>query len=216
VASRNWVRAALERPLLAAPGSRFSYSTGGTHLLSATLAKAVGSSTHDFARQQLFEPPGITSSSWERDPQGIHTGGNNMRLRPRDMLTFGQLYLNRGRLNGEQLLPWQWVDASTRPALAGPRGAARIYGGYGYLWWLRPPAERSAYIASGYGGQYIYVSPSDDLVVVLVSTEVSKGRAWRREFFGIIQGDIVGSIVDRYERPGLPSPGSTGALNPSG
>ena len=200
VASRNWVRAALERPLQAEPGTRFAYSTGGTHLLSATLARAAGRSTHDFARGHLFDPLGIRHSAWARDRQGIHVGGNNLSLLPRDMLKFGQLYLNRGRWAGEQLLPWQWVDESTRPGLAGPRGRGRIYGGYGYLWWLRGPRERGAYIASGYGGQYIYVSPAEDLVVVIISTEVSKGRGWRGELFGMIRDGVAGSVIDRYAR----------------
>ena len=235
VASRNWVRAALERPLQAEPGARFAYSTGGTHLLSAALATAAGRSTHDFARDHLFAPMGIRHSAWARDRQGIHVGGNNLSLLPRDMLKFGQLYLNRGRWAGEQLLPWQWVDESTRPAsgawaversearsmtqapgtdgmgrnaeparrsraLAGPRGRGRIYGGYGYLWWLRGPRERGAYIASGYGGQYIYVSPAEDLVVVIISTEVSKGRGWRGELFGAIRDGVAGSVIDRYAR----------------
>jgi len=200
VASRNWVRAALTRPLQAEPGTRFAYSTGGTHLLSATLATAAGRSTHDFAREHLFAPLGIRHSAWARDRQGIHVGGNNLSLLPRDMLKFGQLYLNRGRWAGEQLLPWQWVDESTRPGLAGPRGRGRIYGGYGYLWWLRGPRERGAYIASGYGGQYIYVSPAEDLVVVIISTEVSKGRGWRGELFGMIRAGVAGSVIDRYAR----------------
>ena len=200
VASRNWVLAAMARPLEAAPGTRFSYSTGGTHLLSATLARAAGKSTHDFAREHLFGPLGIRHSAWARDPQGIHVGGNNLSLLPRDMLKFGQLYLNRGRWDGRQILPWQWVDESTRPGLAGPRGRGRIYGGYGYLWWLRGPRERGAYIASGYGGQYIYVSPAEDLVVVVISTEISKGRGWRGELFGIVRVGIAGSVIDPYER----------------
>ena len=206
VASRNWVRAALTRPLEAEPGTRFSYSTGGTHLLSATLSRAAGRSTHDFAREHLFDPLGIRRSAWARDRQGVHMGGNNLSLLPRDMLKFGQLYLNRGRWRGEQLLPWQWVDQSTRPGLVGPRGRGRIYGGYGYLWWLRGSRERGAYIASGYGGQYIYVAPAEDLVVVVISTEISKGRGWRGDLFGMIRAGIAGSVVDPYARPGLPEP----------
>ena len=200
VASRNWVQAALARPLQAEPGTRFAYSTGGTHLLSAALSRAAGRSTHDFAREHLFGPLGIHRSAWARDRQGIHVGGNNLSLLPRDMLKFGQLYLNRGRWAGEQLLPWQWVDESIRPSLAGPRGRGRIYGGYGYLWWLRGPRERGAYIASGYGGQYIYVSPAEDLVVVIISTEVSKRRGWRGELFGMIRNGVAGSVIDRYAR----------------
>lgn len=200
VASRNWVGAALARPIEAEPGTRFSYSTGNTHLLSATLSRAAGSSTHDFAREHLFAPLGIGHSAWARDRQGVHVGGNNLSLMPRDVLRFGQLYLNRGRWGDRQVVPWQWIDESTRPGLAAPRGRGRIYGGYGYLWWLRGPREKGAYIASGYGGQYIYVSPAENLVVVIISTEVSKGRPWRSDLFGIVRRDVAGSVIDRYER----------------
>ncbi len=200
VASQNWVQAALDRRLEAEPGTRFSYSTGSTHLLSAMLRVATGTSTHQFARARLFTPLGIERSAWASDRQGVNVGGNNMSLTPRDMLKFGQLYLDRGRWGDEQVVPWRWVDESTRSALAGPRGRARIYGGYGYLWWLRPPRERGAYIASGYGGQYIYIAPAEEVVVVVISTEVSKGRQWRRDLFRIVRDDITGAVRDRYER----------------
>ena len=136
VESRDWVRAALERDLLAPPGTRFSYSTGNTHVLSAVLTKATGRSTLDYAREKLFEPLGIDRVSWAKDPRGIYVGGNNLAMRPRDMARFGQLYLDRGRWGDEQLVPWQWVDESTRPIARTWRG-----GGYGNLWWMRPAED---------------------------------------------------------------------------
>ena len=190
VSSRNWVADALKRPIEAAPGQRFSYSTGDTHLLSAVLTEATGLSSLDFAREHLFAPLGIDRVSWDRDPQGIYLGGNNLSLTPRGMARFGQLYLDRGRWGDRQIVPWEWVDASTQP-----RATSRWSGrGYGYLWWLRPADERGAYNASGHGGQYIYVSPLWDLVVVVNSTEPSKGRQWRRDLFGEIRDGIGGSL----------------------
>ena len=190
VASRNWVRSALSRELMYSPGERFRYSTGTTHLLSAVIAASTGRSTLDFAREHLFEPLGIQRVQWARDPQGIHFGGNNLSLTPRDMLRFGQLYLDRGLWGDEQIIPWEWVDRSTRPD---PELVPSDWGGYGYLWWLRSDRERGAYNASGFGGQYIYVAPADDLVVVVTSTEVSKGRDWRRSLFGLIRSEVIGS-----------------------
>ena len=193
VASRDWVRAALERDLLAPPGTRFSYSTGNTHVLSAVLTKATGKSTLAYAREKLFEPLGIDGVSWAKDPRGIYVGGNNLAMRPRDMARFGQLYLDRGRWGDEQVVPWQWVDESTQPIARTWRG-----GGYGYLWWMRPAEERGAYQASGYGGQYIYISPSADLVIVITSTEAPKGRQWRRDLFALIRDGVIGSLGRRH------------------
>ena len=186
--SRNLVQNALARPLLATPGTTFAYSTGSTHLLSAVLTAATGQSSLDFARQHLFEPLGIEGVVWERDRQGIYLGGNNMAMRSRDMARFGLLYLDRGRWGDHQVVPWSFVDQST---VVQHSWSSRFGGGYGYLWWIRHPEERGAYTASGFGGQYIFISRADDLVVVINSTEVSKGRGWRGELFSAIREGIV-------------------------
>ncbi len=192
VSSRNWTQNALERPLRSEPGERFAYSTGNTHLLSAILTNATGQSTLDFARKNLFEPLGIDRVVWERDRQGIYVGGNNLAMRPRDMARFGLLYLDRGLWGDHQVIPWSWVDEST--VTSNPGWTRSWSGGYGYLWWLRSPEERGAYNASGFGGQYIFVSRAEDLVLVITSTETSKGREWRRELFSRIRQDVVEPI----------------------
>jgi CubicO group peptidase (beta-lactamase class C family) len=97
VQSSNWVRHVLERPVVDAPGGRMIYSTGSTHLLSAILTKATKTSTLAFARSALGQPLGVSFDAWTRDPQGIYLGGNEMAMRPRDMLRIGELYLNEGR-----------------------------------------------------------------------------------------------------------------------
>ena len=112
VGSRNWVDYVLRRPMVADPGEDMEYSTGNTHLLSAILTKATKQSTWAFAQQQLGTPLGFTISRWPRDPQGIYFGGNDMLLSPAQMLSIGQLYLNRGRAGSRQLVPAAWVDAS--------------------------------------------------------------------------------------------------------
>ena len=98
VQSRNWVRYALARPLLAEPGTRMQYSTGNSHVLSAILTKATGKSTWQFAQEALAKPLGFSLAQWPRDPQGIYFGGNDMLMTPRQMVAFGELYLNRGRV----------------------------------------------------------------------------------------------------------------------
>lgn len=169
VQSRDWVRDALRRPLEAAPGERMIYSTGSTHLLSAVLTRATGTSTWAYAVEKLGEPLGITIPRWQRDPQGIYFGGNDMYLTPRAMLAFGELYRNGGVHQGRQVVPREWVAESMKP-----RGASGYSGfDYGYGWWLRRSGRHEIFFAWGYGGQYIFVAPS--LGMTAVFTSVSEG-----------------------------------------
>src|SRR5918994_653296 len=104
VASDNWVRHILTRPLMDEPGGGMIYSTGNSHLISAILTKATKMSTFEFTRRYLAEPLGIAIGPWIRDPQGIYLGGNDMHLSPRAMLKYGELYLNRGRILEKQIV----------------------------------------------------------------------------------------------------------------
>jgi CubicO group peptidase (beta-lactamase class C family) len=165
VTSDDWVRFALDQPIESAPGTDMIYSTGTSHLVSAILTRATGMSTKAYAQSRLFGPLGIAPPSWQQDPQGIYFGGNNLALSPRDLLAFGQLYLNRGRHNGRQVLPAGWVEASTtRYVFDTYRGFS-----YGYFWWIEPFAGIRTHFAWGYGGQYVFVIPGLDLVVVCTS-----------------------------------------------
>ena len=111
----DWVAAMVGLPKAATPGTLFNYSTGNTHVLSAIVAKATGKTTRQFAQQALAGPLGFTLAEWPRDPQGVYFGGNDMLLTPRQMRAFGELYLNRGRVDGRQIVPAAWVDASFVP-----------------------------------------------------------------------------------------------------
>ena len=166
VGSRDWVRDALERPLACEPGACWEYSTGNTHLLSAALTRATGRSTLAYARAVLFDPLGIPLAAWDRDPQGIYLGGNNMRLRPRDLAAIGQLYLDGGKAGGRQLVPEEWIRASWQPQVTSPWNGYD----YGYLWWSRELAGERVHFAWGYGGQFLFVLPGLDATVVATSS----------------------------------------------
>ena len=184
VQSRNWVQYALRRPLLAAPGTSMQYSTGNSHLLSAILTAATRSSTWRFANDHLGKPLGFSFPQWPRDPQGIYFGGNDMLMTPRQMLAFGELYLNRGRAGTSQVVPESWVEQSFVP-----RGRSPISGSeYGYGWWIREMGGRRAYYAWGFGGQYIFVVPDLDLVVVTTSasTVAEDRRSHRVSVFDLV------------------------------
>jgi CubicO group peptidase (beta-lactamase class C family) len=204
VTSRDWVRHALARPMFAAPGEEMEYSTGNTHLLSAILTKASGKSTWQFANEVLAKPLGFTLAHWPRDPQGIYFGGNEMLMTPRQMLAFGQLYLNRGRAGGQQIVPASWVDQSCegrerrrRPGPPGFDSLRRVDPmrdrKYGFGWWVHEIRDYAACFAWGFGGQYIFVLPELDLVIVTTSSpEVSEERRGHRQvMFDILDRMVV-------------------------
>lgn len=165
VSSRDWVRYALARPFEAEPGGRMVYSTGTSHLTSACLTRASGRSTLALARDWLGEPLGIDIPSWPADPQGVYFGGNDMRLSPVALLTFGELYRNDGLHQGRRVLPEGWVEASWRG-----RGTSRWSGNpYGYGWWIRRSGRYEVFFAWGYGGQMVFVVPDLRLTVVMTS-----------------------------------------------
>jgi CubicO group peptidase (beta-lactamase class C family) len=192
VSSGNWVHFALAQPLIADPGGEMIYSTGSSHLLSAILTRVTRRNTWDYANRELAQPLGITLPRWQRDPQGIYFGGNDMYLTPRAMLAFGNLYLRRGRTAaGKQIVPAWWVDSSfvsrTRSGWSGNE--------YGYGWWRRPLAGHSVHFAWGYGGQFIFVVPDLRLTVVTTSDPEELSR----------EGDHLDAIYDLVERFIIPA-----------
>ena len=192
VLSPNWVRYILDRPLASAPGERMEYSTGNTHLLSAILAKATGKDTWTFAQEALAKPLGITLAKWTRDPQGIYFGGNEMSMTPRQMVRFGELYAARGAVNGKQIIPASWVDASFVPRGRSPISEEL----YGYGWWIGAMADTPVYFAWGSGGQYIFVLPALDLVVVTTSSvDGDRDRAQHHAVYTLVEELIVRPIA---------------------
>lgn len=165
VSSPDWVRYQVERPMVDQPGGRMIYSTGSSHLLSAALTRATGTSTYEYARRKLAQPLGIDLRPWTRDPQGIFFGGNEMRLTPREMLRIGELFRGGGAWEGRQVVPKAWIDASVRPLGTSPWNGHR----YGYGWWIKTSGRHAVYFAWGYGGQYIFVVPDLRMTAVFVS-----------------------------------------------
>lgn len=191
----DWVRYMLtrhDRP----PGEQFHYSDYDAHLLAPILVRATGVPVLDYARARLFDPLGIPTASWQplvantagipayqragfawpTDPQGYATTEANLKIRPRDMAAFGQLFVQGGRWNGKQLVPVDWVRRATS-SQAGPAFAVfHNFGafqptGYGFLWWTTRVGQVQAFFALGFGGQLVEVVPDRQLVIV-ISTNV--------------------------------------------
>lgn len=193
VVSDNWVETALSRPFIAEPGSDMIYSTGSTHILSAILTRATGMSTREFAQQYLASPMGFRMAYWSQDPQGIYFGGNDMEITPRQMLAFGELYLNNGTFNNSQIVSSDWVQASHQSHATSPRGQGRFYG---YGWWLREMAGMLVPLAWGYGGQLIFVVEEYDLVIVATSdsTPGTDRSGHLRQLYAFIENKILAAL----------------------
>ncbi|WP_311272242.1 MULTISPECIES: serine hydrolase [unclassified Rhizobium] len=189
VSSRNWVRTALGSGFAGKPGGGMLYSTGSTHLLSAILTKASGKSTLALARDWFSPLDDFSIGSWERDPQGIYLGGNQMAMTARSLLAFGELYRRGGVTpDGERLVSQAWVDQSwvqrTNSVFNGD--------GYGYCWFIKEMAGETVYYAWGYGGQMLYIVPSRKLSVVMTSREdaPSARTGYRDQLHGLMASII--------------------------
>lgn len=173
VASRDWVGFVLDQPREAAPGARFIYSTGTTHLLGAVLAEATGQSLLALAREWIGRPLGIEIPAWVRDPQGYYLGGNEMALSPRALARFGEMILAGGSWEGREVVPGDWITRSWEPRVRSPFSGDQ----YGWGWFLtRFSGERAAY-ARGYGGQMLVLFPERGTLVVVTSDPTLPARS---------------------------------------
>jgi len=157
----NWLEETYARPIISAPGTKFTYSTFLSHTLSAILTKAAGMSTHDFGRDHLFGQLGMEQIYWEKDKYGICLGGDKLWMRPIDMAKFGYLYLNEGKWNGGQVIPEKWIKESLKDNYTDFDNDG--FDGYGYLWWH---LENMGIHARGMGGQMISLYPDKEMTVV--------------------------------------------------
>jgi CubicO group peptidase (beta-lactamase class C family) len=111
--SDNWVRGFLSAQIDYQPGSKFLYNTLATYMLSAIVQKVSGQKTIDFLENKLLQPLHIKNIDWETDSKGINVGGWGIRVKTEDMAKLGQLYLQKGKWNGQQLLSEKWVNEAT-------------------------------------------------------------------------------------------------------
>ncbi|MEP9385969.1 serine hydrolase [Mesorhizobium sp. KR9-304] len=194
VSSENWVRAALAQPFDGDPGGAMLYSTGSTHLLSAILTRAGGRSTRELARDWLGPVEGFSIGAWDRDPQGVYVGGNQMAMTPRSLLAFGELYRNGGRNQaGEQVVPEGWIAESWRVR------TNSIYSGdgYGYGWFSRRIAGQDVHYAWGFGGQMLYIAPDLGLTVVMTSlSDDPSAQSGHRDDLHALLAEIIGAVGD--------------------
>jgi CubicO group peptidase (beta-lactamase class C family) len=166
----DWIQYVLDQPMAADPGTTFVYNSGATQLLSYLIWKTTGKSVDVYAREHLFGPLGIEDFSWKRTPLGLSDTEGGLYLTPRDLAKIGQLYMKDGVWDGKRILPEGWVKSSTTAITATNEKGI----GYGYQWWTLPPtgAAKRAFLAWGYGGQFLMVAPELDLIAVFTGWNI--------------------------------------------
>lgn len=163
----NWVEAFLSHPVEFKPGTHFVYNSMATYMCSAIITRVTGLSTLEFLRSRLFEPLGIENPTWETDPRGISVGGWGLSVTTEDISKLGQLYLQKGRWEGQQIISEAWVEEATGYQTSnGSNPESDWEQGYGYQFWQ---CRHNAYRGDGAFGQYCIVMPEQDAVLAITS-----------------------------------------------
>lgn len=158
------------RPRLGAPGTRWEYATGDAHVLGPLLRAATGGWVSDYLSAKIWSTVGMEHAAtwWLESPDGLEMCGSGIAATMRDYARFGLFMLNGAVVNGRSILPDGWIAEATVPRQIGGKQVD-----YGYMWWPVASRDRSfhdgAYSARGIFGQYIYINPAHDLVIVTLS-----------------------------------------------
>ncbi|GAB5410826.1 MAG: serine hydrolase [Balneolaceae bacterium] len=197
VLSKNWIEYTLDQDFVSEIDGRMVYSTGTSHLLSVIIARASGMNTKRFAENYFFDPLGITVGGWDRDPQGNYMGGNNLALKPSDMLKIGQMLIDDGKYNGQQIIEMDWIIDSFKTYTYSNYNPY----GYGYHWWNKKTGNYTTLFAWGHGGQYIMMIPELNSVVIMTSsvTNESRRRTYKRPVFALLEDHIIPFLESRKE-----------------
>ncbi len=165
--AEHWAKAFLNHSVPHKPGSHFRYNTPATYMLSAIVQKVTGETVLEYLEPRLFEPLGIASPKWDTSPQGITIGGYGLYLRTEDIAKFGQLYLQKGKWNGKQLLPESWVELATSKQVSNGSDPNSDWNqGYGFQFWR---CRHGAYRGDGKDGQFCIVLPEQDAVIAITA-----------------------------------------------
>ena len=165
------VKQFLAHPVVHKPGTHFQYNTMGSYTLSAIVTKVTGQTTLEYLKPRLFEPLGIENPQWESSPEGNSLGGYGLKLCTEDIAKFGQLYLQKGKWNGKQLIPEKWVEQATSKQVPNDQEGHSKIGidwqqGYGFQFWR---CTHNAFRGDGANGQLCVVIPDKDAVIAITA-----------------------------------------------
>ncbi len=198
--SGHYPRLLEEFPLTADPGTEFQYSNLTSNWLGIIVDRACGMHLKPYAEEHLFSPLGMEAGEWGTDWDGHNNGCGDLHLTARDMAKFGQLYLNDGEWEGNQVVPADWVHDSLRTYSEDAWdniGRFRDIG-YGYHWWRATAGDQDVSFAWGHGGQLIVLVDELDMVVVTIADPFwleHNDQSWKHEKATIsLVADFVASL----------------------
>ena len=181
----NWVETFLSKPVVNKPGEVFAYDSMVTYMISAIVQKVTGKTVLDYLKEKLFAPMNISKVNWEISPEGINTGGWGLHIQSESLAKVGQMWLDGGVWNGQQLVSKEWIEQM------GSKHANGGDYGYGYqVWMCKYP---SAVRADGALGQYVIVVPEKDVVIVLTEASFTNGKPQR----GLIWDKFLPALSDQ-------------------
>jgi CubicO group peptidase (beta-lactamase class C family) len=194
---KTWTKTFLEQPVEFEPGTHFLYNTGATYMLGAIVYKVSGQILEKFLAPKLFQPLGIEGYDWETSPQGLNTAGYGLRIKTEDIARFGQLYLQKGKWNGKEILPEAWVNEATSYQTKSQEGNGDWAQGYGYQFWRCKPGF---YRGDGAFGQYCIVMPGQDAVLAITSEswdmQKSMTTAWENLLPAMKDDSLTDNQID--------------------
>ena len=171
--SKHWVRDFIETKQGYTPGEGWSYISENTYCVAAMITRVTGLSLTEYLKPRLYEPLGITSFQWERDPKGIEVGGWGLFLKTEDLAKIALCYLNGGRYNGKQIIPENWINLASSNLTQGIPDSPDD--GYGYfIWGCR--CDNSTYRFDGMFSQFAFVFKDYDAVIVMTSNEIDEEK----------------------------------------
>ena len=169
--SQDWVQFTLDQPMDAAPGEKWAYSSGGSHLMSAVIKKATGKYVDEYAKEHLFGPLGIKDFHWKKTPKGLPDTEGGLFLSPYDLAKIGQLHLQDGMWKGQRILPEGWAKEATALHV---EEVNQFGWGYGFQWWRLDRQGLKVWAGLGFGGQYLVIFPELNAVGVVNSWNLFK------------------------------------------
>jgi CubicO group peptidase (beta-lactamase class C family) len=201
--SGDYVHLVADFPLTSDPGTAHQYSNLTAHLLGIIVARACDTDLKSFAQEYLFDPLGAEIGDWRVDLDGYNWAAGELHLTARDAAKFGQLYLNDGEFEGQQILPVTWVQESLQTYSEDAYGNIDKFRdvGYGYQWWSATVGDYEVNFAWGHGGQLIVLVDELDMVVVVTADpmyDVYGSESWKHEKASF---ELVGDFIDSLPEP---------------
>jgi CubicO group peptidase (beta-lactamase class C family) len=168
VTNANPSNLVLSQPIVSKPGKTYQYNTAATHLLSVIISKATRTETEKFAKENLFEPLAISNYKWEKLKDGYNDGGGlSLWMKTDDLAKIGQLLLNNGEMNMQQIVSKQWVNMlfEKENKLKTSWGLKNSL--HGFCWYATTYKDQPVNYSMGYGGQFIFIFPNLNSVVAI-------------------------------------------------